>query len=170
MKKLKRLLPVLLGFSGIIFSFFGGPSASAKEMARRLGVGYSNESSINLPSIAAIYYPSSRDAFTGALGFQSGADTSSFALQGGLRRFIFTEDNMNFYMGGLLSVLSQSTGLATDSGLELSAVVGGEFFLPGLENLGFSFDTGLAFSNFPLAARIRTVGNSFLNAGIIFYF
>jgi len=76
---------------------------------------------------------------------------------------------MNFFTGGMLSLISQSVVGTTNSGFELGAVVGGEFFLPGLENLGFSFDTGVGVTNVS-SVRFRTIGNSFLNAGIIFYF
>ena len=146
-----------------------GGISDAKEMSRRLGVGYSNEYSVNLPSIAAVYYPSSNFGVTGALGIDTSNQNSNFAIQGGVRKILFTEDNMNFHMGGLLSLLSQSVAGTNNSGFELGAVVGGEFFLPGLENLGLTFDTGVGVTNVT-SVRFRTLGNSFLNAGMIFYF
>jgi hypothetical protein len=147
---------------------FGGVS-EAKELSSRLGVGFSNEYSINLPSIAAVYYPSSSWGVTGALGIDTANQNSNFGVQGGVRKILFKEENMNFFMGGLLSLLSQSVGGNNNSGFELSAVVGGEFFLPGLENLGFTFDTGIGISDVG-TTRFRTLGNSFLTGGIIFYF
>ncbi len=159
---------LLLGFVGGTIVLASGLS-DAKELSRRLGVGFSNEYSINLPSIAAVYYPASNLGVTGALGIDTQNQNSSFAFQGGLRKILFTEDNMNFHMGGLLSLLSQSLAGSTNSGFEIGAVVGGEFFLPGLENLGLSFDTGVGVSNLS-SVRFRTLGNSFLNAGMIFYF
>jgi len=158
------------GYAGLVALLtMAGFSAEAKEMSRRLGVGFANEYSINLPSVAAVYYPASNYAVTGALGIDTQSNNSSFAVQGGMRKILFTEDNMNFHMGGILSLISQSITGTTNSGFEIGALVGGEFFLPGLENLGLSFDTGVGVTNVS-SVRFRTLGNSFLTAGMIFYF
>ena len=141
----------------------------AKDLNNRLGIGYSNSFSFNLPSIAAVYYPASNWAWTGALGIDSASNNSSFGATVGIRKIIFTEDNMNFFMGGTVSLVSQSTPTSSTSGFELAALAGGEFFMHGLDNLGLIFDTGVAMSS-TSTVRFRTLGESFLNAGIIFYF
>jgi hypothetical protein len=51
----------------------------------------------------------------------------------------------------------------------MAAVFGGEFFLPGLESLGFNFESGAGVSNVG-KTRFRTLGDSFVNVGMIFYF
>jgi hypothetical protein len=159
----------LMSAMAVIVVLVAGGVSEAKELSSRLGVGYSNENSINLPSIAAVYYPSSAWGVTGALGIDTANQNSSFVAQGGVRKILFTEENMNFFMGGLLSLISQSVNNNTNSGFDLSAIVGGEFFLPGLENLGFTFDTGIGVTNVS-SVRFRTLGNSFVTGGIIFYF
>lgn len=144
-------------------------SVEAKEMASRLGIGFRNAYSMDLPSVATVYYPSSETALVGALGIDTEDMNSKFALSGGVRRIIFKEDNLNFFMGGILSFLSHETAGKTDSGFELSGLVGSEFFLAGLENLGFSLETGVGVTNVK-KVRFRTLGDSFLRAGIMFYF
>jgi hypothetical protein len=48
--------------------------------------------------------------------------------------------------------------------------VGTEFFIPGLESLGFSMETGGSFDNATGSFALKTLGVSFLNAGMHFYF
>ena len=153
----------------LIGSLFLGISASAKELGNRLGVGYSKNSTLSLPSATAVYFPSSAWAVFGSLGIDSQSSTSSFAAVGGLRKIIFREDNMNFWMGANLGLLSQTISNSSNSGFDLQALVGGEFFLPGLENLGFNFDTGVAVSSIG-STRFHTLGDNFVDGGVIFYF
>jgi len=155
--------------SSVLFVSLFGLSAAAKELGNRLGVGYSKNSTLNLPSAAAVYYPTPAWGVFGSLGIDSQSSTSYFAAVGGLRKIIFREDNMNFWMGANLGLLSQTVTNTSSSGFDLEALVGGEFFLPGLENLGFNFDTGVAVSSIG-NTRFRTLGDSFAEGGVIFYF
>lgn len=124
---------------------------------------------LDLPSIATHYYPNSGTGITGALGIDTQENNSKFGIQLGLRKRIFEEENLNFYMGGNFSLLTQELGATKQSGYELGALVASEFFLAGLENLGLNFEAGIAVSNLD-KVRFRTLGHSFLNAGMIFYF
>lgn len=141
----------------------------AKEMSSRLGVGFRNAYSIEVPSIAAIYYPSADIGFVGSIGIDTMDQNSKSAFGVGLRKIIFKEDNMNFFMGGNFTLLSSETAGTTDSGYELAGVVGGEFFLNGLDSLGFNFETGVGMSNVK-KVRFRTIGDDPFRAGMIFYF
>ncbi|GIL17871.1 MAG: hypothetical protein BroJett040_16220 [Oligoflexia bacterium] len=159
MKKLSLALILLLvpGF------------ASAKDLTSRLGVGFRNAYSIELPSLAAVYYPSSEWGLVGALGVDTKDQNSSFAVSGGIRKIVFKEEHMNFFMGGVLSMISQESLGQTDSGFEMSGLVGSEFFLTGLDSLGFNVESGIGVTNVR-KVRFRTLGDHFLRAGIIFYF
>lgn len=148
---------------------FSAASVEAKELASRLGVGFRNSYAFDLPSLSAHYYPNSEYGLIGALGIDTEDQNSRFVFSGGVRKIVFTEENLNFFMGGVLSVISVETAGETDSGFELGALVGSEFFLQGLENLGFNLETGLAVTNVK-KVRFRTMGDSFLRAGIVFYF
>ena len=157
-------LLVLVGAAGF------STKAQAKDLSSRLGVGYRNSLvTMSLPSVAIFYYPSPDYSFLGSLGVDTEDNNSKFAFAGGVRRVIFKEDNMNFFGGGHVAMVNQEIAGSKDSGYELAAVVGGEFFLPGLESLGFNFETGMGITTVK-KTRFRTLGDSFLNAGIVFYF
>jgi hypothetical protein len=141
----------------------------AKELTSRLGLGFRNAYSMDLPSIAAIYYPSSDVGVVGAIGIDTKDQNSSSAFSAGIRRIIFKEENMNFFMSGVLSFLSQETAGQSDSGFELSGLVGSEFFLSGLDSLGFNIETGVGITNVK-KVRFRTIGDHMFRAGIVFYF
>jgi hypothetical protein len=156
---------ILLCVLSVFFSF----PVFAKDMASRLGIGYRNSYAFDLPSLAAHYYPNAQYGFVGAIGIDTEDQNSKFAFSGGVRKIIFVEEQLNFFMGGVLSMVSKESAGSTDSGFELAALVGSEFFLQGLENLGFNIETGLAVTNVK-KVRFRTMGDSFLRAGILFYF
>lgn len=142
----------------------------AKDLTNRLGVGYRDAYvTFSLPSIGVFYYPSPDTGIVGSLGVDTEQNNSKFALAGGVRRILFKEDNMNFFMGGQIAMINNEVATQKDSGFEIAATTGGEFFLTGLESLGFNFETGLGITNVK-KTRFRTLGTSFLNAGIAFYF
>ena len=147
-----------------------GNQAFGKELGSRLGVGYRNSLvTFNLPSIAAFYYPNNETGVLGSLGIDTEDNSSKFALLGGVRRIIFKEESMNFFMGGNVAMVSNEVAGSKDSGFEIAALVGAEFFLHGLESLGFNFETGAGISNVK-KVRFKTLGDSFVQAGIAFYF
>lgn len=98
-----------------------------------------------------------------------GASTSSpVSTVAALKLFanLFYETNLNFYAmaaGGLVSANSTT-------GFEILGGFGTEFFFPGLESVGFSFEVGASASNISGSFALRTVGSSILDAGIHFYF
>ena len=145
--------------------------AFAKDMTNRLGIGYKNQFVNDIPSVAAQYYPSADIGFSVALGVDTQQNLSKFGFMGKVYRIIFTEENMNFYMGaggGLIS--NQTSASTTDSGFELNGFVGGEFFFHGLDSLGFTFEAGVGISSLSSGVRFRTYGDSPIRGGIIFYF
>ncbi len=148
------------------------PQAQAKNVARRLGVGYKDQFSENLPSVAAQYYPYDDLGFSAALGVDTRTDNSGFGLMVKLYRLLpnMQEEHMNFYMGAGAGLLSKETAGVSASGFELSGFVGGEFFIMGLDSLGFSFEAGVGITSISNGVRFRTFGDSPLRAGMIFYF
>jgi hypothetical protein len=83
-----------------------------------------------------------------------------------LFRNLFFEPNLNFYfMGGFGILNSNNIG-----GIELLTGMGIEFFLPAIESVGFSVEMGATFDNSTGEYAIKTLGASFLDAGIHFYF
>lgn len=150
-----------------------GSVAQAKDLTSRLGVGIKNNNSIDLPAIAAVYYPNSEIGLTGSLGVDTQEDASAFAVNVGIRKILFTENNLNFYYGGQAGLVNVETPTATgsdkESGFELNVVFGAEFFFAGLDSLGFSFEGGVGLASLD-ETRFRTIGDHPLKAGLIFYF
>ena len=142
----------------------------ARELHGRFGLGYNgqfaNTSQTNgVPGIS-VKYGLSRDL---ALGVVFGINTSApnnsvIALK--FYKNIFMETALNFYFflgGGLLKANNQSA-------TEFISGFGAEFFIPGIESLGFSTETGVSLNNISGSFGIQTLGISFLKAGIHFYF
>ncbi len=162
------LLRAALIVVGPILIFSG--NALAKDLSSRLGVGYRNSFvTMSLPSGSIVYSPSVDYSLYGALGVDTEDTNSKFAFAAGARRIVFREDNMNFYTGGQVGIVNQEVASSKDSGFEVAALVGGEFFFQGLDSLGFNFETGLGVTTVK-KTRFRTLGDSFLSAGMTFYF
>jgi hypothetical protein len=66
--------------------------------------------------------------------------------------------------------LSVENAGSTESGFQLLAYGGAEFFFAGLENLGFSTEFGPSVTSLSSQVRFATFGDSPLRAGITFYF
>ncbi|PWU15877.1 MAG: organic solvent tolerance protein [Bdellovibrio sp.] len=143
--------------------------ASAKDLSSRLGLGYRNAFPFSLSAIALQFYPSSDFGLLGAIGVDTLDNNSAFGVQFGVRKIVFKEEHLNFFMGGTASLLTKEQNAVKSSGYELAAVGGCEFFFAGLENLGFNFETGMAVTSLD-KVRFRTLGDSFIRSGIIFYF
>lgn len=170
-----QLLKLVL-VSTAIFNVSLTHFAEAKDLTNRLGIGYSDQFSESLPSISVRYWPDPKLGVGAALGVDTEDDRSRFGFMARLYRIIFTEDNMNFYMGtgaGLISVekaKANSTKTDNDSGFELNGFFGGEFFLPGLDSLGIAFEAGVGVTSISSEVRFRTIGDSPIKAGMTFYF
>lgn len=142
----------------------------AREMPQRLGIGIKNNTSENLPSLASVYNINGNLSVTGGFGFDTRKDYSATQFQIGVRHIIFHEQNMHFYVGGQLGLVAFENPIdGKNSGFEANIIGGAEFFLPGLENLGFTFEGGLGLASIK-NTRVRTIANDPFKAGVIFYF
>lgn len=162
-------LPVLAWVSVAAMLLTPG-SAHARDMQGRLGLGYNSEFS-NQEGANAVPGISLKYGFTRDIASElivGVATTTPGNSVFGVKFFknLFYETNLNFYFmvgGGLVSANN-------NSGAEFLGGFGAEFFIPGLESLGFSMETGGSFSNISGSFALKTLGVSFLNAGIHFYF
>lgn len=164
----KRLL--ILTFSVMSGIFLSSPSTEARELQGRLGVGYNSQFSnssttYRVPGISLKYAVTRDVAVEGVFGVSTQSPMNTVSGVKFLKN-VFFETNLNFYfmMGGAL------LGAGGKAGLELIGGLGTEFFIPGLESLGFAFETGGSFNNIAGGFMIKTFGVSFLDAGIHFYF
>lgn len=162
----------------VVLAMLGvGSQAHAVDLTNRLGLGFSQQmGSVDIPMITAHYYPNARFAVSGALGIDTKKDESQFAALLKVRRVVFTESQLNFYMGASGGFTSHeetnaTTGQIEDkSNTEISGLLGAEFFFSGLDSLSFMFETGVGIITGDGGTRFRTIGNHPFNAGIVFYF
>lgn len=150
--------------------------AEAKDLANRLGVGFSDQfgTSSSLPSLAMRYYPSQDLAVGASLGVDTEKDASQFGFSAKIMRIIFQEDHLNFYLGasgGLVSQEVERSGtVENDSGFDLTGFAGSEFFIPGIESVGWSFEMGVGITSISSQVRFRTIADHPFRAGMVFYF
>jgi hypothetical protein len=147
---------------GILFS---PPAAFARDTQGRIGLGYNAQFANKLPGVS-LKYGLTRDI--GAELVLAIATTSPSNSATAIKVFknLFFENNLNFYFmlgGGIINVSSQA-------GVSLITGFGVEFFIPGIDSLGFAVETGAAFDNASGGYALKTMGMSFLDAGIHFYF
>jgi hypothetical protein len=148
----------------------------AKDLNHRLGVGYGDQTGVNVPSLRAKYFVDRDFALSADLGIQTGDNDSAFGLLVKAYKTIFPEDNLNFYLGGGAGLVSQKLSKSNggdgtnNSGFELMAFAGAEFFLPGLDSIGISFEAGFGVLSIRSDTSFRTIADSPLKAGMVFYF
>lgn len=157
----------LIIFSCVILLFT--EASYAKNLSNRLGIGYKNQFSQDLPAIAVQYYPGPEVGISAALGIDTQQNASKLGLMVKFHRIIFTEDNLNFYLGAGAGLLTREINSKNDSGFELSGFAGTEFFFSGLDSLGFSFEAGIGVTSLSTGVRFRTIADHPIRAGITFY-
>jgi hypothetical protein len=172
---MKCIKALILPFSlAIIAVFTASAPAHAVDLSNRLGVGYSQQlgSVDELPMITVHYFPNAKFGLSAALGVDTKDDASKFGALLKARRVIFTEKQMNFYMGAFAALTTHEEGTPADdkSNFEMGAVLGGEFFFSGLDSLAFFFETGIGVITGDGGSRFRTIGDHPFRAGITFYF
>lgn len=155
----------------MLLAAFSPGLAQAKDMHGKLGLGYNSEfENANLsggvPGVS-LKYGVTRDIAAELVVGASTASPSNSIVGVKFFKNLFYETNLNFYFmlgGGILSG-------GGHSGAEFLGGFGSEFFIPGIESLGFSVETGGLFENISTGSFVlKTLGVSFLSAGIHFYF
>lgn len=175
-KSYRTAFAALLGITlfAISQAATAAPGASGGEekwnsLRGRLGVGFTNQVATTadgtIPALSAKYYVSRTFATALATGFDTRDNNSTLAL--GLKFFqnVFAEPNLLFYVGGGIAYVNRN-----GSKLQGSAFLGTEFFLAQLPSLGLSFEAGVRGDSTTGSFAIRTTGDSFLTAGMHFYF
>lgn len=149
------------------------PAVSAKELFGRVGLGYnaqfaSTDLTNGAPAISLKYGFALKSAVEVIAGFYSGSNGSGVAALKYFRT-LKAESYGNFYFlvgAGKVSANSRS-------GTEFLGGFGAEFFIPGVDNVGISFETGMAAEDISQASGsyvLKTFGASFIQAGMHYYF
>ncbi|NDG83744.1 MAG: hypothetical protein EBX52_01740 [Proteobacteria bacterium] len=161
---------LLLRFCATLLIVFAvGIPAEGKELLGRIGLGYNaqfaNTSMTNgSPGISMKYGIAPRSAVELIAGFYSGSSGSGVAALKYMQT-IRAESYANFYFlvgGGYV----YATG---KNGVEFLGGLGSEFFIPGVDNVGISFEAGMSAETLTSSSGsfiLKTFGLSFLNAGM----
>lgn len=144
-------------------------AAEDKSLKGRLGVGFTNQIAVTadgtVPALSGKYYLSKGAAVSVGTGFDTRSGNSTLAMGLKFYKNMFYESNLIFYTGAGLAFVSRN-----GSKLQGSLFLGTEFFLQQLPSLGLSFEAGIRGDNTTGSFAIRTIGDSFLSAGMHFYF
>lgn len=143
-------------------------AAQAKDLNGRVGLGFNQQftGTSGVPGLTEVSLrygiPSGQPTLNVQLELDGGVDYTSAGLgaAGGFR-FLFgtvTEDNMNLYVGAGVGYVYSATDPEA-SAVRIQPGVEAQFFLFGLENLGFTAGVGLNV-DVGNATRITTVGGA----------
>lgn len=167
MNVFKGFIVSILAFLALVL--VDSTSVHARNLSSRLGVGFVNQFSNSttnrqVPAVSAKYGLSRDLQVSGFFGVNTN-DPSGITLGAKGYKILFFENSLNFYLAGGAAYLKHGK-----PGLELLALFGAEFFIPGLDSLGLSFESGISLSNITGSFAVKTVGFTFLHAGMHFYF
>lgn len=163
-------MKALLTITTLLLLVFSWKSSVARNMENRFGFGMTINNLGNLPGISFRSPLSKYQSFGGVFAVDTTDGNRLLVLGGKLYQNTVLEENLNFYLG-LGAFLEQDGrgGTATTSGFEFQGIVGAEFFLPGLPNLGFAFETGIGIRTLRQVS-IHTLGTGFLGSSVHCYF
>lgn len=159
MKTKLALFAVLIGLSL--------PSL-AIERRGRLGLGFTSQGAVDMPSISFKLQRSKSFAFGGQIGYSNKDNGGGSIAALKIYRNFFEEPNLVFYGSILGGVINEKTNGVSNSGFQADLTLGSEFSFPALESLGFSLEFGVSFNKIDDFV-IETVGNNFLVSAVHFY-
>jgi hypothetical protein len=139
-----------------------------KNLRGRLGLGFTNQIAVSadrtIPALSTKYYMDRGTAVGLGVGFDTRSSDSQMAV--GLKGYknIFTESNLIFYMGLGFAYVNHKGSKVQGSGF-----LGSEFFFDKIPSLGLSFEAGVRGDSTSGSFALRTIGDSFLTAGMHFY-
>lgn len=146
--------------------------AQAKDLRKRIGVGFNNNFSTLTSVSVKVGMPTNKDTVNlqvqALVGFSIFAESDDLFFAGGRALLpILAEDNLNLYaaVGG-----GYVRSHAETNGARIQAVLGVEFFLFGLENLGLSAEFGINLDVVGEAVDIETTSGTAASVGVHYYF
>ena len=142
----------------------------AKSYVGHLGLGVSTQLANEIPSISIKNYNSDSFAW-GLLGnFSTKDKKGGWGIGGKAYKNIFAEPHLYFFAGFLFGIVNSKldNDSGSKTGVQIDFTVGSEFFIPGLESIGMSFEAGLSLNTIDEFV-VETAGHSFITAAIHFY-
>jgi len=157
----------------LILGIFTGP-AFAKDLKGTLGVGFNSQfgsEDEDLDSISGKYWINNELAVQGLLGFKYSEEYDKLNMGGRVYFKIKDEENLHVdVIAGLGFTRFDPDQGNTDTATWINAGIGIEYFFSGLPNLGFSTEVGLTFMDHDDGTTFGTTADSFVGAGIHYYF
>ncbi len=144
----------------------------AKDLKGNLGIGYNSQfSPQDVDSLSGKYWINNELAVQGLVGFNFSDSSDDLDLGGKLYFKIKDEKNLHVdAIAGLgFSRVDPDNG-NTKTGTWINAGIGIEYFFSGLPNLGFSTEVGFTFMDYDNDDSFATTADSFVGAGIHYYF
>ncbi len=144
-------------------------NALAIDRRGRLGVGYTNQLSNDIPAISFKMHANESFAYGGYFGISTDDNTGGYGAGVKIYSTLFNEPRLSFYAaaGGAL-VKSNSPSADSSNGFQFDFTLGSEFSFQQINSIGFSFEMGISINNSD-GFVVETVGSSFLTAGVHFY-
>jgi len=139
----------------------------AKSLEDRIGFGMEYFHFENTAALSLRYFPNNYLSADFLFGFNTESSRRTTTLGIKLGRNLNLEENMNFYAALAGYVLSTRDPVAgnQNTGVEFNALLGAEFFLPGVPHLGLMLEAGLA-----LQSMQSVVFESVASAAAHYYF
>ncbi len=170
-----------------------GSLPPAKNLTNRISIGYNKQLNFGIiggenAAIANTFFNadcvSTKYWATDRIGmeFMVGYFTAKYDEVGGWvldlgGKFLYNliiEDNMAFYTGAGLGIMPAHIDYGekeeNETGFQVGAFVGWEFFFSELPNLGFDVEIGLRYIDIDEYAQLSTFGGAFSMFGIRYYF
>lgn len=135
-------LAALLAMSALLLP----GTAHAKDLSGRVGVGFlhsfGDQSALSVRYTLPLGDPAVIVQLEGFGGFAANTDSSGWLIAGGRGLYgLVVEDNMNLYVAAGAGLLTDQ--VTRQQAVRIQPTMSAEFFLFGLENLGFTTEWGL---------------------------
>lgn len=146
--------------------------ALAKDLKGQLGLGYNAQfSPEDLDSLSAKYWINNELAVQGLFGFNFSDPSNEIDIGGKVYFKVKDEENLHVdVLAGLGFARVDPDRGSTETAKWLSVGIGIEYFFSGLPNLGFSTEVGLTMMDYDDDNSFGTTADSFVGAGIHYYF
>ncbi len=141
----------------------------------RLGLGISNELKVDVPAVSFKFQKSQSFALGALIGLNSSEETGKLGAGIKVYHNFLKGPQLYFYssfLGAIVSKKIQNNTGSIDShrSFQVNLTLGTEFSFTGLNSIGFSMETGFAFSKFEKFV-VETVGgrSTFFIGAMHFY-
>ena len=144
----------------------------AKDLKGRVGLGFNSQLSPNgINSVSLKIWTTSDICIQPILGFQFTDLVNEIDIGGKLLYKIKDEKSINVYTGGGIGIAIVDPDLGdSETAFSIGGILGVEYFFSGLPNLGFSSEIEFGVSDYVDNTTVGLEADTFLTAGIHYYF